>query len=265
MNIKNAAGAFSILLLSMFFLSCNRDNADPAPVENTLYPLKHIAIQGLPSPYLQFIYQPDGRITEIRQEANLYQYQLQYTNGRLVGQINKATLDFDSLQYQYEGNRVSKINRSSVSRGKLEEIHLHYDQAGRLIVVAWLKLANGQVFKKLEIRYGPGNNMSACDEYYLQGDALVKTGTHEFSGFDSNINVAPNLILKDIHYLHLPGIRLQQKNPLEEKIIGGYTDWDIQFQYAYQDSLPVSKLSRMTITRGDGMGRSITSLTTYAY
>ena len=80
MNIKNAAGAFSILLLSMFCLSCNRDNDDPSPVENIMYPLKHISIQGLPSPYLQFIYKPDERITEIRQEANQYQYQLQYAN-----------------------------------------------------------------------------------------------------------------------------------------------------------------------------------------
>ena len=265
MNIKNAGGAFSILLLSMLFLSCNRDNADPAPVENTLYRLKHIAIQGLPSPYLQFIYQPDGRISEIRQEANLYQYHLQYTNGWVVSQINKATLDIDSLQYQYEGNRVTKIHRSSVSRGKLEEIQLHHDQAGRLIAVAWMKLPESQVFKKLEIRYGPGDNMNAYDEYYRQADALVKTASHVFSGFDRNINVAPNLIIKDIHYLHLPGIRLQQNNPLEEKITGGYTDWDIQFQYAYHDSLPVSKLSTMTITRGDGIGRRVTSLTTYAY
>lgn len=265
MIVKHVVSGLSIVLFSLLFFSCHRDHSEPAQYDSATYRLKHIAIAALPSPYLQFLYQPDGRITGIRQEANLYQYYLQYKNGRLDCMINKANLDFDTLKYQYAGNRVVKIQRSNVSMGRLEEISLYYDAAGRLTVAAWLKLATGQVVKKLEMRYGAGDNMNAYDEYYRQGDILVKTGSHEFSGFDENLNVAPNLILKDIHYLQLPGIRLQKNNPLEEKIIGGFTDWDIHFQYAYRDSLPVSKSATMTITRGDGMGRSITSLTEYAY
>jgi hypothetical protein len=265
MTVNHVTGGGSIVLFWLLFLSCHRNHSEPSQDDSTTYKLKHIAIEALPSPYLQFLYLPDGRITEIRQEANLYQYHLQYKNGRLDCMINKAHLDFDTLKYQYAGNRVVKIQRSNVSMGRLEEISLYYDAAGRLTVAAWLKLATGQVVKKLEMRYGAGDNMNAYDEYYRQGDILVKTGSHEFSGFDEKINVAANLMLKDIHYLQVPGIRLQKNNPSEEKIIGRFTDWDINFRYAYQDSLPISKLATMTITRGDGMGRSITSLTEYAY
>lgn len=261
---------YCLLLMFLFLvlLSCGRGNElqpNQAPQDSVKYKIKEITIDGLPSPYLRFLYHAEGLIHEIKQESNLYQYQLQYEDHKLTSMINKANLDFDSLQYQYEGDRVVKIYRSTVSLGKMEEISLFYDMAGRLKELNWLKLATGKVFKKLVLQYGPDNNMHQYEEYYQQTDTLLKTATHIFSGFDKNINVTSNLIIRDIHYLHLPGIRLQRNNPAEELVLSGNRDMHINFSYEYQQQLPVSKLSKMKITRGDGMGLERMNNTSITY
>ncbi len=249
-------------------LSCNRGmDALPHPSadEEENFLLKEIALQGLPSPYLQFIYNTNSQIHRINQESNLYQYELFYQNGKLSAMINKANMDFDSLQYLYLGERVVKINRSNISLGKIEEVNLKYDASGRLAELEWIKLATGEVFKKLTIQYGAGDNMNKYEEYHLQAGILFKTGSHSFNGFDDNINTAPNLILKDIHYLHLPGIRLHKNNPAEEIITGQTTDSRTEFSCQFQNSLPVSKLSIITVTRGPEKGRVVKSLTSFSY
>ncbi|WP_290792779.1 hypothetical protein [Flavihumibacter sp. UBA7668] len=260
----------ALLLMCSFLvvLSCGRGKEitpNQSPQDSANYKIKEITIEGLPSPYLRFLYHAEGLIHEIKQESNLYQYQLQYENHKLISMINKANLDFDSLKYQYEGDRVVKIYRSTVSSGKIEEINLLYDVSGRLVELDWLNMATGKVFKKLVIQYGMDNNMHQYEEYYHHADTLLKTATHIFSGFDKNVNVTANLIIRDIHYLHLPGIRLQRNNPSEELVLGVNRDMQIKFSYEYQGQLPVSKLSKMKITRGDGLGLELNNYTRITY
>ncbi len=260
----------ALLLICSFLviLSCGRGKEitpNNTPQDSANYKIKEITIEGLPSPYLRFLYHAEGFLNGIHQESNLYQYQLHYEGNKLISLINKVNLDFDSLQYQYDGDRVVKIYRSTISLGKIEEISLLYDMAGRLKELNWLKLAIGKVFKKLVFQYGADNNMHQYEEYYLQGDTLLKSATHVFSGFDKNINVTANLIIKDIHYLHLPGISLQRNNPAEELVLSGIRDMQINYSYEYRHQLPVSKLSTMKITRGDGLGLERKNNTSISY
>jgi hypothetical protein len=257
------------VLFCSFLLACEKEKpadlpADPLTDAQAI-PLKDVTIQGLPSAWLQYTYNNDRLVTAIRHESGIFQYHLEYRNGRLHQMINTAFAEHDTLLYHYTGEHVSRIDWFVTGNGKRQEIALQYDTANRLTEMTWKKMSTNKLFKKMLFFYNQQHNMIRCDIFYELGSGLVETNRYLFEDFDNKRNVSPNELLKEYHFYFLPQVRLQQNNPLSATLIGVENDFTYDYSYQYNDSLPVRKTTAMKQVRGSEAGVIKTGVTTYSY
>ncbi|RYY30699.1 MAG: hypothetical protein EOO04_04145 [Chitinophagaceae bacterium] len=251
------------LLVLTGFLSCVREITNQ-PDTSPSFVLKSIVIHGLPSPYYHFAYSPNGRPPGFAHERDIYQYRVQYEAGRVFRVIDTATLSRDTLTYHYNENLVNWIDIANARERKVRHVLLEYDQQTRLTRVRWIDDGSGEEKKRLVLRY-TGNNMTALELFVSVSGTLISLSAYSYLQFDDKENPFPNSMLKDDHFLFLPGVRLQVNNPVSYVITGVSNDFRVTDTYNYQGAVPVTKTSVMEQTRGPETGKRVTSITEYNY
>ena len=266
-NLTLTVTAF-VLLTSISFLSCKKplpDKTVHSITDAQKIRLREVTIQGLPSPYLQFTYNSNQFITGINHQSMFFRYDVTYKNGRVHKLINKTVGEHDTLQYYYNGHLVNQIDWIAEGTGKREEINLLYDSKNRLVEMVWKNTIHNRIVKKMLFVYNQQNNMTNCDIFYELGNGLAKTNTYHFDSFDTNENLTSNYLLNEYHFLFLPGIRLQQNNPLHATLTGIENDFEFTYSYSYIGKLPVEKRTTMKQTRGSDAGMIRNGITGYSY
>ncbi|RYF88208.1 MAG: hypothetical protein EOO00_11535 [Chitinophagaceae bacterium] len=252
-----------LLLLLTSFVSCSRE-APGRGNDGPAYLLKSVTVHGLPSPYFSFAYNSEKRLLGFSHERDIYKYQIQYKSGEIFRVVDTATLSRDSLTYQYSGKLVSRIDIANASERKLRHVSFEYDPQRRAERITWVDDVSGLAKKQLVFRYN-GNNLSGYDLWISVSGSLMKLSTCTYLEYDDKENPFPNDMVKDDHFLYLPGVRLLWNNPVSYVITGVSNDFRVTQSYSYMEGLPVTKTSLMEQTRGPGAGMRVTGTTRYSY
>jgi hypothetical protein len=257
---------FSVLFF-LVAISCRKDSIKnpPPPVDEPVSDartvlLKSIVEPGVPNPYFGFSYDPNGFVTGISFADSIHVYHLSYKNKRIDQVIN--TSFGQTLQYHYSGKHVSYISHVDESGAKAFSYTMVYNGSGLLKTLTWFEFisANDSVCtRKVELAYSPDGNLSSCEDYRgNESDhyALKLIATHTYSNYDNGINVDDFGMFKDFfgQLLFMPQVKLQKNNPGIEIIQGVNTDLRLEFQYHYQNGLPVEKFGTLKVTRGPNTG-----------
>ena len=275
MRLPGMKKIFYMALLASVAIACQKqEHASPVPGpinDARTIRLKEMVCERLPSPYFQFTYDNNNYVTELSHASGLLQYELQYENGRLVRMINNTFVNKDTLVYRYQSNRVSRVDLIEGNGQKTKEAVLSYDDLNRLEKIEWKKLNSdftSTVIRKLIFTYNRENNITEFQDYRDMGNGLELLNTHYFENYDTRKNPEANFLIKDVfeHFLFLPQVQLQKSNPLMEKIVGVQNDWQIVYNYTYNDNgLPVTRTATVKQTRGAGMGGTSVGVTNYSY
>lgn len=262
-----------LALLAITAASCDKE--DNKPVQSSVSDartirLKEMVSDGLPSPYFHFTYDNNNFVTKLQHASGLFQYDLQYENGRLVTMANNTIVNKDTLLYHYSSNRISRIDLIETNGQKTKQVELSYDAQGRLQELTWKKLNadfSASVTRKLVFSYNKENNISQFEDHRNMGNGLELLKTHYFEKYDDKVNAEANFLIKDVfeHFLFLPQVQLQKNNPLTEKIVSKQNDWQITYNYTFNNGLPVNKTAEIKQTRGGGSGNTVVGVTTYTY
>ena len=264
-------------ILAFLFLSqpgCKKSN-DPVPVPEPPpatgeLRLKDYVVSNLPSPYYSFDYSTDNRVSKINFASSLFQYSLSYEAGKLTRLVNEP--NGDRLEYRYLLGRVSSIEQFESSAGRREwSYQFTYDPDGKLTIARWFQIVNNgadSIARRVALLSYQGENLIDLFNFRENQNGELALSSHiNFGNFDDKTNVESFGLLKDFfeHLLFLPGVTLQKNNPRISHILGEQSDFEVQYTYTYQSTVPVSKISRIEQVRGTQTGKVTVGNTVYHY
>ena len=264
-----------ILACLILAVSCKKHGADSQPpvTDARSILLKEVTVSSLPSPYFQFAYDNAGFITHIDFASQLFSWQVQYKNNRVIRLIN-TNFNKDTLEYTYVNNRVAIIRHTSSQNGQLlSQYDFTYDNTGLLQQMRWWAFpqpgSDSVLSRKVNLVYYATGNLQEYDDYNLDtANTLVLTSTSKFTNYDEGVNVDDFYLLKNFFddFLFLPQVKLQKNNPAHETIQTPNTDYAIDYTYKYNtNKLPFEKDYIISITRGTNTGQQYAEKDQFTY
>jgi hypothetical protein len=260
---KIIAGA----LILVFFAGCKKEEAplptvpQPVPVDDArTVLLKEVAAQSLPNPYFKYAYSAEKYVTVISFASGLAVYKVTYENKRVKKMTNIK--NGHTMLYSYTNSRVSQIDEFDLANKKIFTYEMLYTAAGKLAQVNWKEFDEdpaGHLFKKVLLSYYADGNLSVMETYYASGNTMDLMLVRKFSDYDDKTNVDDFYMMDEFFdaFLFLPQVKLQLNNPRKEKIIGDVSIFEINYQYEFNNNLPIKKSGVMVQTTGPNAGSYI--------
>jgi hypothetical protein len=256
-----------VALLVSFFTACKKEHS-PAPDQPVPAPitdartvlLKEVTATNLPSPYFRYVYNNEKFVTEISFASSMSVYQFEYENSRVKKMTNIK--NGHKVLYTYSNKHVAQMDEYNQANEKIFSYEFQYDTAGKLTQVGWKEYTGfpaGHLFKKALLTYYPDGNLSKMEIYYATTNVMELTITRQFSGYDDKMNVDDFYMLEEFFdtFLFLPQVKIQLNNPAKEIITGKLSTFKIDYQYQFNNDLPVIKSGVMVQTQGPDAGKSI--------
>jgi len=264
-----------VVICCILAVSCKKQGADTTPPVSDARTilLKEVIASSVPSPYFHFDYDNAGFVTHIDFASQLFSWQVQYKNNRVIRMIN-TNLNRDTLEYTYINNRVAFIRHTSAQNGRpLSRYDFTYDNTGLLQQMRQWAFpqpgADSILNRKVILLYDARGNLQEYEDYNLDNtNTLVLSSTITFTNYDEGINVDDFYLLKNFFddFLFLPQVKLQKNNPAHETIQTVSTDYAIDYTYQYNSSkLPVEKDYIISITRGTNTGQQYAEKDQFSY
>lgn len=276
-KLFNTLTAF-LLVIIFSMAACKKDKeVPPGPVPPPLeidtakVKLKQYETTNLPSPYYHFVYNDSGYATQINFASGFFQYQLVYNNKRLALMTN--TINGDKLVYRYKHGNVSAIDEySGITGARLWHYEFDYDLMQRVTRAKWYVITNNgadsALDKVAELKYHPDGNLAEYQTSLRMDDGNLQwASTYTYNNYDNKTNVDDFSMLKNFfeHLLYLPAVRFQKNNPGTGKSVSTANEFEINYQYEYQQGIPLTRTTTIHQTKGSNAGRVTTSTTQYSY
>ena len=137
-----------------------------------------------------------------------------------------------------------------------------------LTLYRFLTPADSVAERKVELFYSTSGNLSSYKDYWRNGSGMLTLSTtFVFSEYDNGTNVDDFYLFKNFFedVLFLPQVKIQRNNPGLVQIKGAENDYEIRYNYTYQNGLPIQKQGVFRQTRGSGSGGTTNLLTTFSY
>lgn len=263
-----------IIAFCAFFHACKKTDHPPAlpppePPGTKIGLLKQIVVQSLPSPLYHFDYTDSGVATGINFASGFYIYQLEWKDKRLARMIN--SFNQNALIYTYNNGRITGIREVRTNNSAPWHYRFDYNNNNQVKEIRWHRIspngADSIVWRKVLLSYHPDGNLSKYEDYRNLTGTQEWVQSVQYLSFDNGKNVDDFNILKefDDNLLYLPGIKLQRNNPTDILITGVQNDYELTYTWTYQNGVPVTKQARLKNIRGNQVGTSIVSSTSYTY
>jgi hypothetical protein len=269
-----------IISICTLFHACKKDTDQPNPPKHDPpyeyytrnVKVKDVNIERLPSPFFHFEYDPFGLAKRIDFASGFYVYDLKYDDRKLLKMTN--IINNNTLEYTWTADKVTDIRERRTSGVQLWHYVFMYNADNQVREIRWYQMgpnANDSLLaRKVVLAYGSDGNLSRYDDYRNSSGTpgpVEWSHAEEFSNFDDGVNVDDIGIMKDFfdHVLFLPNIRFQVNNPQNVRYTSVQNDYDISYDWTYNNKLPVSKRTTFLQTRGTDAGRTIVGSTNYSY
>lgn len=244
---KAFATLFALVLITIVFVSCQKDPDSSPPDTQPLKTVKKVA--GSVTDFIQYEYNAKGHVSRyvsqwrdaagtILRQNNVFDYN---ASNQLVKWTSEAGTGF----YAYQNGRLSQSEHFAANGKKIATLHYAFNASNRLITVIETianPLPNGPQHTKISYQYYPNGNLSRMDFAYRNEptDPFTLHFIKKFVEYDDKKNPEPDGVLGSF----LPGISLLYNNPVRIEnvspngVLQGYN----RYEYTYNaEGLPVQR------------------------
>jgi hypothetical protein len=276
MRSNKTRNLLTALVATAVLSSCSSDvsvTAPPPPPPPATVLLKDIVIPNLPSPYYHFVYDGDGKVSQVSFASDLTTYDVSYVAGQISEMKNNTFVNHDRLVYVYDdAHRVAAIKETDENDVVFTALFFTYTGDKLATLERDRRVTGGFIIDKtLSFSYDANGNLLELTDHRpaIEGFQPETTSRDRFEQYDTGINVDGFSLIHDDFFDHLvllPSVQLQKSNPRRVTRTGDGDNLVIEYSYTYDArNRPLRATGVLTYTTGSQTGQQFQVGSTFSY